>query len=611
MSSTPICASATRALPTPTTWIRPRAGHGSGRHSTLYLPGARWIRLLPPPWGARSSGGGERLAARGAHPSPPPRGGCEPLAMTLRRRLVRVPASSANLGPGYDVLAAALPLHLELEVSEEGGFSVEVDDDALPADRSNLCVRAFETLHPADGLRFAIRSQIPVARGLGSSAAAIVAGLMAADHLFELALDRDEVYLRAVELEGHPDNVGAAVYGGFVLCPSPDGDVRPRPVRLDPPQGVEGVVVIPSEEVATEQARAAIPAELPVADDIHEVSHDWATYSSELGGVTALTEAIMPLELIRAMFIGMDPPKHDRLKMLFQRGFTPKRIAEREDEIRAISGGVLDRLARGETCDLVTEVAQPVVSRVIGSFMGIPPEDDEIWARLMNTTLGAGDPDLNPEGVESVMQRDVPEIFERCRRLIAERRERPTDDFTSVLVHAEVDGERLEEHEIVMGFFLLVAAGNDSTKATYCSGMRALMEHPDQRQLLLDDPSLIPGAVEESLRMFPAFAHFRRTATRDTELNGCPIRRGDKVVMWYVSSNRDESRYEDPDRFDVARNPEHQAFGAGGRHFCLGASLARLELKILLEETLARFPAMALAGTPVYAESPFLNQLKA
>jgi cholest-4-en-3-one 26-monooxygenase len=296
--------------------------------------------------------------------------------------------------------------------------------------------------------------------------------------------------------------------------------------------------------------------------------------------------------------------------MLFQRGFTPRRIAEHEEAIRAITVGVLDGLAGRESCDLVTDVAQPVVSRVIGSFMGIPPEDDEIWARLMNTTLGAGDPDLNPEGVESVMERDVPEIFDRCRALIAERRARPTDDLTSVLVHAEVDGQRLEEHEIVMGFFLLVAAGNDSTKATYCSAMRALMEHPDERQLLLDDPSLIPSAVEESLRMFPAFAHFRRTATRDTELGGQPIREGDKVVMWYVSSNRDESRYEDPDRFDAARNPDHQAFGAGGRHFCLGAALARLELRILLEETLARYPAMELAGTPEYAESPFINQLK-
>jgi len=346
------------------------------------------------------------------------------------------------------------------------------------------------------------------------------------------------------------------------------------------------------------------------ADDVYTVTRDWQTYSSELGGITTLTDAIIPLELTRAMFIGMDPPKHDRIKALFQRGFTPKRIAEHEDEIRSIAKNVLNGLEGRETCDLVTDVAQPVVSRVIGSFMGIPPEDDEIWARLMNTILGAGDPDLNPEGTTTVMERDVPEIFERCGRLIAERRENPTDDLTSVLVHADLDGERLEEHEIVMGFFLLLAAGNDSTKATYSSAMRALMEDESQRQQLLDDPTLVPSAVEEALRMFPAFAHFRRTATCDTELAGQAIREGDKVVMWYVSSNRDESRYEDPDHFDVTRNPEHQAFGAGGRHFCLGTALARLELRILLEETLARFPAMTIAGSPAYAESPFVNQLK-
>jgi cholest-4-en-3-one 26-monooxygenase len=345
------------------------------------------------------------------------------------------------------------------------------------------------------------------------------------------------------------------------------------------------------------------------ADDIHTVSRDWRTYSSERGGITAAT-GVFPLELLQAMFIGMDPPKHDRIKQLFQAGFTPKRIAAHEDAIRAIVIDVLDRLRDRETCDLVTDVAQPVVSRVIGSFMGIPEEDDAVWANLMNSTLGAGDPDLNPLGVEGVVTKDIPEIFERCRRMIAERRENPTDDLTSVLVHAEIDGQKLEEHEIVMGFFLLVAAGNDSTKATYCSGMRALMEHPDQRRLLLDDPSLIPSAVEESLRMFPAFAHFRRTATSDAQLGGRRIREGDKVVMWYVSSNRDESRYDDPDRFDVRRNPEHQAFGAGGRHFCLGTALARLELRILFEETLARFPAMEPAGTPTVVESPFLNQLK-
>jgi cholest-4-en-3-one 26-monooxygenase len=298
------------------------------------------------------------------------------------------------------------------------------------------------------------------------------------------------------------------------------------------------------------------------------------------------------------------------LKALFQVGFTPRRIAAHEEAIRQIVRRVLDRLEGRTEADLVGDVAQPVVARVIGSFMGVAEEEDATWARLMNSMLAAGDPDLNPEGREGVIERDIPELFERCQRLIAERRERPTDDLTSVLVHAEVDGQRLEEHEIVMGFFLLMAAGNDSTKATYCSGMRALMEDPEQRRQVVEDPSLVPGVVEESLRMFPAFAHFRRTATRDTELHGQPIKEGEKVVMWYVSSNRDESRYEDPDRFDVHRNPEHQAFGAGGRHFCLGTALARLELRVLFEETLARYPDITLAGEPAHVHSLFLNQLK-
>jgi cholest-4-en-3-one 26-monooxygenase len=349
------------------------------------------------------------------------------------------------------------------------------------------------------------------------------------------------------------------------------------------------------------------------AEDVHEVSRDWQTYSSEIGGFTALKNAILSLEMQQAMFIGMDPPKHDRLKALFQRGFTPKRIAEHEEAIRAIVVDVLDRLdgppAR-ETVDLVEDVAQPVVARVIGSFMGLSPEDDEVWANLMNAIVAGGDPDANPEGAQIIMEREVPEVFARCSKLIAERRETPTDDLTSVLVHAEIDGERLEDHEIVMGFLLLMAAGNDSTKATYCSGMRALMENPAERRKVLDDPSLVCAVVEESLRMFPAFGHFARTATRDTELHGQTIREGEKLVMWYSSSNRDETRYENPDRFDVQRNPEHQAFGAGGRHFCLGTALARLELLILIEETLERFPDMRLEGTPRYVESPFANQLK-
>jgi homoserine kinase len=183
-----------------------------------------------------------------------------------RHRIVRVPASSANLGPGYDVLAAALSLELELEVEETGEFFVHSDVPGLPSDRSNLCVRAFERLRPADGVTFQIRSQIPVAAGLGSSAAAIVAGLAAADHMYELDAP---LYELAVELEGHPDNVAAALYGGFVICPGPGEE----PVRFDPAPGLEGVLAIPDHEVATAEARGAMPAELPVADAVYNVGH--------------------------------------------------------------------------------------------------------------------------------------------------------------------------------------------------------------------------------------------------------------------------------------------------------------------------------------------------
>jgi homoserine kinase len=191
--------------------------------------------------------------------------------VTTRRRLVRVPASSANLGPGYDVLAAAVSLFLELEVEETGGFSLDPGELDVSTGRDNLIVRAFESLHSADGIAFRLRSEIPLARGLGSSAAAIVAGLFAADHLFELALSKEEMLAKATELEGHPDNVAAAIYGGFVICGPGEGDA-PSAVRFDPPGGLEGIAVIPAEEVSTERAREAIPAEIPLADAVANVS---------------------------------------------------------------------------------------------------------------------------------------------------------------------------------------------------------------------------------------------------------------------------------------------------------------------------------------------------
>jgi homoserine kinase len=191
--------------------------------------------------------------------------------MTARRRLVRVPASSANLGPGYDVLAAAVSLFLELEVEEVGEFSLDPGGLAVPTGRDNLVVRAFESLHPADGIAFRLRSEIPLARGLGSSAAAIVAGLFAADHLFELALSGEELLVRASELEGHPDNVAAAIFGGFVICGEGEDGV-PGAARFDPPEGLEGIAVIPADEVSTERAREAIPDAVPLAEAVANVS---------------------------------------------------------------------------------------------------------------------------------------------------------------------------------------------------------------------------------------------------------------------------------------------------------------------------------------------------
>lgn len=190
--------------------------------------------------------------------------------MTARHRLVRVPASSANLGPGYDAMAAAMALFLELEVEETGEFSFDDGGLGVSTGRDNLIVRAFETLRPADGIAFRLRSEIPLTRGLGSSSAAIVAGLYAADHLYELALSKEEMLARATQIEGHPDNVAAAIYGGFVVCGlGKDGATA---ARFDPPEGLEGIVVIPPDEVSTERAREAIPAEVPLADAVANVS---------------------------------------------------------------------------------------------------------------------------------------------------------------------------------------------------------------------------------------------------------------------------------------------------------------------------------------------------
>jgi cytochrome P450 len=344
------------------------------------------------------------------------------------------------------------------------------------------------------------------------------------------------------------------------------------------------------------------------AEDVHTVTRDYDRFSSERRGIFIVDQPGVPLEVQRQQMISMDPPRHDRLKQIVGRAFTPKRVAEHEDHIRAIVNRVFDRVQDASECDLVADVARPIPARVIGDMLGTPEADDPRLVHWTNVATAFEDPDIWGDWEETMTE--VEQIVAYVKEATEARAAEPREDLLTALMQAEVGGDRLTEMELAVFFILLMAAGNDSTRATYSATMLALMRDPEQRALLLEDPSRIANAVEEGLRCFPAFAFMGRAATEDVEMRGETIKEGDRVLLWYISSNRDEERFEDPDRFDVTREnvEEHQAFGAGGRHFCLGAALARLELRIWIEETLRRFPEMELAGEPRRVKALFLNQ---
>ena len=343
--------------------------------------------------------------------------------------------------------------------------------------------------------------------------------------------------------------------------------------------------------------------------DIHAISRDWETFSSHRQGFVAVNDIGIPLEMLQQMMIGMDPPDHDRLKALVQRAFTPRRVAEHADFIRGIVNEVWDRVADRGECDLVSDIAAPIPARVVGSLLGTPPEDDEKIVEWTKVLTSFEDPHARPNWEDAMAT--FGQAWEYIIAMKQQREADPKDDLITALTQAEIDGDKLGDAEFVVFFVLLMAAGNDSTGATYGSGMHALMQHPEQMALLRDgDRTVLAGAVEEIIRCYPAFAYMARTATRDVEMQGQTIKEGQKVALWYVSGNRDESVFERADEFDITRTDvsEHQGFGAGGRHFCLGVNLARLGLAIWIEETLRRFPDMQMAGDPVRVNATFLNQ---
>lgn len=344
------------------------------------------------------------------------------------------------------------------------------------------------------------------------------------------------------------------------------------------------------------------------AEDVKTVTRDYRTFSSERRGIFSVDDIGVPLDIQRQQMISMDPPRHDRLKALVIKAFTPEMVALHEDAIKQIIERVLDRVADKERFDLVADVARPIPARVIGSLLGTPPEDDPTLVHWTNVFTAFEDPKIREEWSDT--QAVFTEIIEYVSAQTADRRQSPRDDLLTALMNAEVEGEKLNELEIAIFFVLLMAAGNDSTRATYSATMLALMQDPEQLALLRERPELIEAAVEEGLRCFPAFAFMGRAANNDIEMHGQTIKEGDRVLLWYLASNRDESVFPNPHKFDITRHglDEHQAFGGRGKHFCLGANLARLELKLWIQRTLERFPDLKLDGEPTRVRALFLNQ---
>jgi cytochrome P450 len=355
--------------------------------------------------------------------------------------------------------------------------------------------------------------------------------------------------------------------------------------------------------------------------DILAASKDYATFSSELGGTSLMDLTPEQVQSRRSM-LDTDPPKHKRLRGIVNKAFTLRLINTYEERIRSMFREVLDDAFQEPEFDFVDTVATELPMRILCELMGVPLEDRRYLVELGNRMLGNTDPDHAGEFVagEADLSRyahlpfsspAAPEMFAYANALAAERRREPRDDLTTRLLEAEIDGDRLSEHEFDLFFLLLVTAGNETTRHAMSNGLLTLLEHPAQRERILADPALIPSAVEEILRWTPSLLHFRRTASSDVEVADCVIKAGDKVALWYVSGNRDEDQFPDADRFDVSRAPNrHLAFGLGGPHFCLGAHLARLELCVWLEEMLPVLGRLELSGEPKRLRSNFFHGMK-
>ncbi len=341
-------------------------------------------------------------------------------------------------------------------------------------------------------------------------------------------------------------------------------------------------------------------------DDVMAVSRHPEVFCSGQG--TNIID--LPVEVAEFMgsMINMDAPRHTRLRMIVNRSFTPRMVARIDDDVRVKARNIVARVADRGACDLVPEIAAPLPLEIICEMMGIPPES---WPRILElTNVILGDQETVPD--MATLMGAVMEMAQLAREVGEDRLANPQDDLVSAMMHAEVDGEHLQPMEMASFFILLAAAGNETTRNAISHGVRLLSLHEDQRAAWQADvDGVAPTAVEEIVRWATPVIHFRRTATEDTEIGGQAIAKGDKVVMWYESANRDERAFDDPFRFDVTRTPnEHVGFGAGGPHFCLGANLARREIRVMFEELFRWLPDIRTTDEPDFLQSAFIHGIK-
>ncbi len=354
--------------------------------------------------------------------------------------------------------------------------------------------------------------------------------------------------------------------------------------------------------------------------DLVAVSRDATTYSSELGHIQ-IYDVDEDVRRVRASMIDLDPPVHTRLRRLVSAAFTPKHVQAHEATIRVRVRDLLDRLVAMGEGDWVTDVAAPIPIGVICDILGVPAGDHELMIEMSDHLVaGTSGEELDPSAYGNTTPlRELPfnspaafGIYDYACRARRQRLDTPTDDLLSLLATVEIDSEQLSETDYARFFQLMIFAGNETTRSSMAHLAVHLTEHPEQVAMIRRDPALLDQAVDEVIRVSSPILYFRRTTTVDTVLSGTPIAAGEKVVMWYASANFDEAVFTDPRRFDVQRprTPAHVAFGGGGVHFCLGASLARLELAILIDEIVRSDMTVEVIAEPRHVKSNFVNGIE-